>query len=66
MRTSVKSPAQFADVAASPFVKIDDELWWVCPVDGPDCCRVNMSTLGTETSQDAISVHIWLHHQWWR
>lgn len=45
-------------------VRVDGELWWVCPVAGPGCCRV-AAEIG-DWAQDAINWHVSNHHRRWR
>lgn len=44
---------------------IDGQKWWICPLGGPECGRVK-ATVTQEWIDDVMSVHMQLHHTYWR
>ncbi len=42
-------------------MEIDGELWWVCPLRGPNCCRMR-NDFGGQWAADTIAVHVQVSH----
>lgn len=47
-------------------VMLDGIRYWVYPRRGPHCFRVSATIIGDGWAQDAVDVHMRLHHQMWR